>query len=71
MLNTRMRKAIIVEPIVTCPYCKKEIKLTESLAAPMVEVTKREHQGKLADNESEVAKRECAIGDQQQALKAA
>jgi len=30
------------ELTITCPECKKEIKLTESLAAPLVESTRRE-----------------------------
>lgn len=28
----------MVEPVINCPYCKKEIKLTESLAAPLIDV---------------------------------
>ena len=27
------------EPIIVCPKCKTEIKLTESLAAPLIETT--------------------------------
>jgi hypothetical protein len=35
------------EPTITCPYCKKEIKLTESLAAPLVESTKKTFENEL------------------------
>ena len=31
------------ELTITCPECKKEIKLTESLAAPLVESTRRDY----------------------------
>lgn len=30
------------EPAITCPHCKTEIKLTESLAAPLVESTRKQ-----------------------------
>ena len=29
----------MTEPTITCPKCKTEIKLTESLAAPLIEAT--------------------------------
>ena len=29
----------MTEPTITCPHCKSEIKLTESLAAPLIEST--------------------------------
>jgi hypothetical protein len=38
----------IVEPVIVCPHCKKEIRLTESLAAPLVEATRRQYEQKLA-----------------------
>ncbi|HED18119.1 MAG TPA: hypothetical protein ENI74_01275 [Gammaproteobacteria bacterium] len=30
----------MTEPTVTCPNCKMEIKLTESMAAPLIESTR-------------------------------
>lgn len=30
----------MTEPTITCPSCKTEIKLTESLAAPLIESTR-------------------------------
>ena len=41
-----------------CPNCKTEIKLTESLAAPLLESTKRQFDARIAENNAEVAKRE-------------
>lgn len=47
-----------VEPIVTCPKCQTEIKLTESLAAPLLEATRVLYEKKLLQQSSEVAQRE-------------
>jgi hypothetical protein len=56
------------EPVITCPNCKEEIKLTESLAAPLVEVTRQQYETKLAKKEAEISKREDAIRDKQLAV---
>ena len=45
------------EPIITCPHCKAEVRLTESLAAPLIQATRK----KIAEREREVARRESAI----------
>lgn len=46
------------EPTITCPHCGREIKLTESLAAPLVAATKREYEARLASHDAEMGKRE-------------
>jgi hypothetical protein len=56
------------EPIITCPNCKTEIKLTESLAAPLLESTRRQYEQKLADKDREVAAREATLRQQQASL---
>jgi hypothetical protein len=56
------------EPTITCPSCHTEIKLTESLAAPLIESTRRDFERKIALKESEIGKREEAIQEQQAAL---
>ena len=38
----------MAEPTIVCPKCSTEIKLTESLAAPLVEAVKKEYKEKLA-----------------------
>jgi hypothetical protein len=58
----------MVEPVVICPNCKKEIRLTESPAAPLVEATRRQYEQKLADKDSEVARREAEIRKQERAV---
>jgi hypothetical protein len=52
------------EPIITCPHCKAEVRLTESLAAPLIQATRK----KIAEREREVARRESAIQSQRAEL---
>jgi hypothetical protein len=56
------------DQMITCPNCKFEIKLTESLAAPLVEATRKEYERKIALKESDVAKREATVREQQSLL---
>jgi len=58
----------MIEPTITCPSCRAEIKLTDSLAAPLIEKTRQEFQLKIAQNEAEIGKRELALHEQQEAL---
>ena len=58
----------MTDPTITCPNCRTEIKLTESLAAPLIESTRLQYDKKIADKDAEVAKREAAIKDQQAAI---
>ena len=58
----------MVEPVIACPHCHTEIKLTESLAAPLVEATRREYETKLTEKDSEVSRREAALRDQEREL---
>ncbi len=47
----------MTEPTITCPSCKTEIRLTESLAAPLIEATRRQFAAQLARKDAEVATR--------------
>jgi hypothetical protein len=58
----------MTEPTIICPQCKTEIKLTESLAAPLLEVTKREFEQRLAQKDADAAKREAALREREAAL---
>ena len=58
----------MVEPVIACPHCHKEIKLTESLAAPLIEATRQEFEHKLASKDTEVARREAAVRDEERKL---
>jgi hypothetical protein len=56
------------EPIISCPKCKAEIKLTESLAAPLIESTRREFEKRLAQKDAEISERETLIRQKEEAL---
>lgn len=56
------------EPTIICPNCRTEIRLTESLAAPLIESTRREFEQRLARKDQEIAKREQAIKERESAL---
>ncbi|MBK9119761.1 MAG: DUF2130 domain-containing protein [Phycisphaerales bacterium] len=58
----------MTEPTILCPNCKTEIKLTESLAAPLLESTRKQFEQRLAQKESEIGKREAAVKEQQASL---
>jgi hypothetical protein len=60
----------VAEPTIHCPKCHSEIPLTESLAAPLVEATRREFETRLAQKEAEAAQREAAMAEREQALAA-
>lgn len=51
----------MIEPVIECPHCHKEIKLTESLAAPLVEATRQEFELKLAEKDLGIARREAEL----------
>ncbi len=59
------------EPTVICPKCKTEFKLTESLAAPLIEATRREFQERMDAKDSEVAQREVELRSREGALEEA
>ena len=56
------------EPIIICPSCKTEIKLTESLAAPLIASTRLEYEKRLAQKDAEVAKRETSLREREEAI---
>lgn len=46
------------DPTITCPHCKTEVRLTESLAAPLVEATRAQYEAKLQAERAAIAKAE-------------
>jgi hypothetical protein len=64
------RKRILMntEPTIICPKCQAEIKLTESLAAPLVQSTREEYEDRLSKKDSEIANREKAIKEREELL---
>jgi hypothetical protein len=47
-----------MEPQISCPHCKTDIKLTESLAAPLLQKTRADFQQKLDEQTTAMMKRE-------------
>jgi len=58
----------MAEPTIICPKCKNEIKLTESLAAPLIESTRHEYEQRLAQKDLDVAGREKSIQEREEVL---
>lgn len=58
----------MTDPTITCPQCKTDIKLTESLAAPLLAATRKQFEKKLTEKEDEFHKREKKLHDQQAEL---
>jgi len=51
----------MTDPTITCPNCQTTIRLTESLAAPLIESTRRDYEQRLASKNSEIATREASV----------
>jgi hypothetical protein len=51
----------MTEPTITCPKCKTEIRLTESLAAPLIEATRQRYEQTISEKDQEIAQREEAV----------
>jgi hypothetical protein len=59
------------QPTLHCPNCNHEIKLTESLAARLLEETRRYFQEQIAQKDAEVARKTDALRkDQEELVKA-
>ncbi|MBA4141586.1 MAG: DUF2130 domain-containing protein [Nitrosospira sp.] len=51
----------MTEPIIICPNCTTEIRLTESLAAPLIAATRKQFEQQLLQKDDEIARREYGI----------
>lgn len=61
----------MTEPTITCPHCHNEIRLTESLAAPVLAATRRDFEQQLARKDAQAAAREETLRAREQALTSA
>jgi hypothetical protein len=61
----------MAEPTVICPKCNTEIKLTESLAAPLLESVRRDYEQRLTQKDAAIAKREQLIQQRETSLQKA
>ena len=58
----------MTEPTITCPNCKTEIKLTESLAAPLLASTRLQFEKQIAQKDSDMAARETTLREKEKTL---
>jgi hypothetical protein len=58
----------MTEPTITCPKCKAEIRLTESLAAPLISATRQQYEQQLLQKDGEIAKREQSIREREKQI---
>jgi hypothetical protein len=61
----------MAEPTIVCPQCKTEIKLTESLAAPLLADVKRQFEQRLAQKDADMAKREQSLNERAETIEKA
>ncbi|MBB4427606.1 hypothetical protein GGD66_006189 [Bradyrhizobium sp. CIR48] len=55
------RTNTVTDPQIVCPSCRTEIKLTESLAAPLIAETRRKFDQQLAAKEADFGRREALL----------
>jgi hypothetical protein len=58
------------EPTILCPQCRTEIKLTESLAAPLIEGARLELEQRFAAQQTSLGEREKALHESEAVIKA-
>lgn len=59
------------EPTIECPKCKAEIKLTETLAAPIIETARQQIETEARQRDEQLRQREAALADEKKQLAAA
>jgi hypothetical protein len=55
------RTDTVTDPQIVCPNCRTEIKLTESLAAPMIAASRKQFEVQLAAKEADFGRREAHL----------
>jgi hypothetical protein len=58
----------MTEPTITCPNCHTEIKLNESLAAPLIEATRKQFERQLVQKDNDIAQREQGVRDKEKQI---
>lgn len=58
----------MTEPTIICPKCSQEIRLTESLAAPLIAATRRQFEQRLSAKDEEIARREQTLREKELAV---
>ncbi|MBX7228851.1 MAG: DUF2130 domain-containing protein [Burkholderiaceae bacterium] len=58
----------MTDPLISCPNCAVEIRLTESLAAPLIAATRQQFEKQLMQKNAEIAKREEGVLEKEKQL---
>ena len=58
------------DPVIQCPKCGEQIKLTDSLAGPLVAATRAEYEVRLQRRNDEISEKERVLKEQKVALEA-
>lgn len=58
----------MTDPQIACPNCRTEIKLTESLAAPLIAETRKQFEAQLVQRQAEFGRREAQLKQMQDEL---
>jgi hypothetical protein len=58
----------MTDATITCPGCKAEIKLTESLAAPLLQTVKRDYERRLEQKDADIERHEAALKEREALL---
>jgi DNA repair exonuclease SbcCD ATPase subunit len=59
--SNHIRTDNVTDPQIVCPECRTEIKLAESLAAPLIAETRRQFEAQLAAREADSGRREARL----------
>jgi hypothetical protein len=63
-----MNRTEISDPMIMCPQCRTEIRLTESLAAPLIAATRQQYERQLREKDEDIFKREQNIRDREKQI---
>src|ERR1700692_3141407 len=55
----------MTEPTIVCPKCNNEIRLTESLAAPLIAATRQQFERQLSEKDADIARREQGVRERE------
>jgi hypothetical protein len=66
--SNHQRTDTVTDPQILCPNCSTEIKLTESLAAPMIAASRKQFEAQLAAKEADFGRREARLRQTQDDL---
>jgi len=64
--GNQTRTDTVTDPQIVCPECHTEIKLTESLAAPLIDETRRQFEAQLSAKEADFGRREAKLKEIQE-----